>query len=1134
MLSPRRWTREPPLSSVTSCVRRGLCSRRHFLWTLLVLLLVCIAFQTFVTRSARTDKLTGPRPGPGPGLPHVVWELRQKTRPVQTSPDPLKGAQQKSSDNVVLDKTLNHVMDSDLEGQLDPDPLVLHSTRTPLTAGPEQRLVHSPSASKIHPTTSCHPKSHIVFLKTHKTASSTILNILYRYGESRNLTFALPVNKRSQLFYPLFFTSHFVEGVSSRTVMDFNIMCNHMRFRKSEVAKVMPENTFYFSILRHPVPMMESIFIYYKAIPAFHKTRSLDDFLDNSWRNYNTSATNNHYAHNILAFDFGLDNNVAADAADLEARVSRAVATIEQEFHIILISEYFDESMVLLRHALCWSLEDVVSFKLNSRSEETRHELSADTPEKIRRWNALDWKIYLHFNATFWHKVDQLVGPEQMKREVSRLRELQVKLANTCLKDGRAVNPSQIKDAGLKPFQYGAAVIQGYNLNPDLDPETRTRCQRLITPELQYTEHLYTQQFPELAAKLKRTIRNVPLQRQRPGRTAMMGTHRSDLVPSGRMNMEHRTNSRGVDEYFVKRRHLNLLELKEAAADFNRNNPVHPIRPYIFTELVPAFPRAELHVSHLKHDTDQVGLRGIQRDRGFGAPGLQGPERLQWWSLAVKAEDVVSAERRLLDETFPLRTEEQARGQCGVLGKFASSPVFQETSRLGSYRFTFPLEEVLQAYSQQFCCGAPPVMRVFKTVLYKQEVMYVVLVHSPANQKFEDYPLLRDDPNAICVYRDGGFIWRCQAMCETHRYQLVQRPERNQVEAVELSGLDAKFYVWDHVAVALHLEDRQFPVCHESEPELPQSVNWSRQLIRLKPVSLSTAQFTAQIWTCLIHIGHQVLCCLDDLKTTWLPFLGLFEDTEVVKSKCLCLVLSFDDVRLRQSLTFCDRGDGSYHHSFDHLEDADVVVCEEVWPRYPTPLQKERSLQEALAVQRLSSRGSTWSTSRSSPPSTLIIGDSIVEGMRLRGGHTLSFPEDTVQDITVKLPDIMRSHPEVDIIVIHAGAHDVAKQESELLKRDFLQLFQTVRFHHNVFISGPITCGGGSEHFSRLLGLNTWLSTVCGAYGLRFIDNFNLFWKRWILFKADGLHLNNYGRCLLSDNISYVIQPPPPSVMSLR
>ena len=38
----------------------------------------------------------------------------------------------------------------------------------------------------------------ITFLKTHKTASSTLQNVLLRFGEKRNLTFALPKNGNSQ------------------------------------------------------------------------------------------------------------------------------------------------------------------------------------------------------------------------------------------------------------------------------------------------------------------------------------------------------------------------------------------------------------------------------------------------------------------------------------------------------------------------------------------------------------------------------------------------------------------------------------------------------------------------------------------------------------------------------------------------------------------------------------------------------------------------------------------------------------------------------------------------------------------------------------------------------------------------
>lgn len=125
--------------------------------------------------------------------------------------------------------------------------LGIHGIRKSLTTSREKN-VNTPGtsiSSTAHPnsvhkdtgaTGTCQPKSHIVFLKTHKTASSTILNILYRYGESRNLTFAFPLNGQKQLFYPYLFTSNFVEGVTSKSVREFHIMCNHMRFRKYEVS----------------------------------------------------------------------------------------------------------------------------------------------------------------------------------------------------------------------------------------------------------------------------------------------------------------------------------------------------------------------------------------------------------------------------------------------------------------------------------------------------------------------------------------------------------------------------------------------------------------------------------------------------------------------------------------------------------------------------------------------------------------------------------------------------------------------------------------------------------------------------------------------------------------------------------
>ncbi|XP_053188064.1 uncharacterized protein LOC128371710 [Scomber japonicus] len=263
--------------------------------------------------------------------------------------------------------------------------------------------------------------------------------------------------------------------------------------------------------------------------------------------------------------------------------------------------------------------------------------------------------------------------------------------------------------------------------------------------------------------------------------------------------MERQRTKRGYNENNCFGRHLNLSELKEEAKELEN--------VYLLKENILPYPRPEFHVTHLKHDTNGKGLRGIKASKGFRDPD---PLGLVWWNLMVRPEDIQSAEPRLLDQIYPDRTEEQAQKQQSFLGKFATSPAFLDSSRLGSYRFTFPLEEVLTAYSQQLCSGAQPVMRVFKTALYKQEVMYAVLVHSPANQElFSGFPLLTDEPNAVCAYRDGRFIWRPEAMCGTHSFELVYKRDENQVEVNELFGFDRPFYVWDNVAITLHVEEGQ-------------------------------------------------------------------------------------------------------------------------------------------------------------------------------------------------------------------------------------------------------------------------------------------------------------------------------------
>ena len=73
------------------------------------------------------------------------------------------------------------------------------------------------------------------------------------------------------------------------------------------------------------------------------------------------------------------------------------------------------------------------------------------------------------------------------------------------------------------------------------------------------------------------------------------------------------------------------------------------------------------------------------------------------------------------------------------------------------------------------------------------------------------------------------------------------------------------------------------------------------------------------------------------------------------------------------------------------------------------------------------------------------------------------------------------------MIIIHTGSFDILRRKtgSEILKKDFSLLLERLCHYgaHHVSISGPIpTVGKGIELFSRLLGLNTWLSNACIAH----------------------------------------------------
>lgn len=126
---------------------------------------------------------------------------------------------------------------------------------------------------------------------------------------------------------------------------------------------------------------------------------------------------------------------------------------------------------------------------------------------------------------------------------------------------------------------------------------------------------------------------------------------------------------------------------------------------------------------------------------------------------------------------------------------------------------------------------------------------------------------------------------------------------------------------------------------------------------------------------------------------------------------------------------------------------------------------------------------------------------------------------------------ILSTHPSNMRIIIDAGSFDILRRKtgSEILKKDFSLLLEKLSDcqSQHVFISGPIpTLGKGIETFTRLLALNTWLASACFTHGIKFIDNFNIFWNCKNHFQRDGIHPNITGCRPLGANLRHALGMP--------
>ncbi|XP_050716193.1 galactose-3-O-sulfotransferase 4-like [Eriocheir sinensis] len=392
----------------------------------------------------------------------------------------------------------------------------------------------------------CRPRRHLVFLKTHKCGSSTLQSLFLRYAAANNLSVAVPY---SGVYLDAAATGQSLrvkelkESPFAPPSGKYHLLVHHTRLNVRAMQQITYNDSVWVTILREPAAVFESMFHYYRLHKFYGATfdhlvwklGARDGgkfFLKNAETRYQ-----GRLGRNQMSFDLGLDDL----DTHMESVLRDAIKILDDTFHLVLIAERMDESLVLLRHLMCWSEDDTVAMARNVRKDQYRSYLSEQAVATLEHFNAADVKLYAFFKEKFDKHVEAF-GRGRMEREVVALRAKRDKVWKQCgLRESRSSSSSKHRQTPGKDhhvIEYQVHV----NGSSSSARKLRKYCQELIESGTDLTQMLRWKQYTRYHQRAARSSLDLSWSqtlkkktKRKPRRVAALAgrrTHRKERRPA--------------------------------------------------------------------------------------------------------------------------------------------------------------------------------------------------------------------------------------------------------------------------------------------------------------------------------------------------------------------------------------------------------------------------------------------------------------------------------------------------------------------------------------------------------------------------------------------------------------------------
>jgi len=264
-------------------------------------------------------------------------------------------------------------------------------------------------------THNCKPKENVLFLKNFDNDFSNIESTFFHYGDKYNLPLVLPKNIDHSAHLQTFKNliphprSKSVQYTESLFAIRNNTFTQHARYNHKQMQSNMPIDTIFVIVIKNPTSSI-------KFPPSYYKRKAIRRNKSTNYISFDKRRFKK-FRGNQMSFNLGLDTKYFSD---LEM-IKKFIQTIDSQFHLVMIHERMEESLIHLQYILCWTLDDMIVFRHNVRNMHSMHNAPIALKQKTHSSNNADALLYKYFDDKLTRQMEAF-GEVKMKKKIVSLQ----------------------------------------------------------------------------------------------------------------------------------------------------------------------------------------------------------------------------------------------------------------------------------------------------------------------------------------------------------------------------------------------------------------------------------------------------------------------------------------------------------------------------------------------------------------------------------------------------------------------------------------------------------------------------------------------------------------------------------------